>query len=162
MVVLSIFLFIFFIFSVRSFSVTCYTGNWEKNWNYFFKAEKTLPLYRDTLSEVDEISIDKIQMYIFYKVGCPYCDTAHPIIKKKIESLPKALQKEVHYVNVESPAGQYLSYKYGLKKAATIVIDDKTKNKVQKFAEASKIKGRFSPNDASIQSSFEQLQELLY
>ena len=63
-------------------------------------------------------------------------------------------------MNTESPAGQYLIYKYGVKKAATIVIDDKTGNKVQKFAEASKIKGKFSPNQSSIQSAFEQLQTL--
>lgn len=160
MVVLSIFLFLLLSFSVRFFSVTRYTGDWEKNWNYFFKAEKTLPLYRKTLSEVDDISEDKIQMYVFYKVGCPYCNAAHPVIKKKIEFLPRELQNEVHYVNTESPAGQYLIYKYGVKKAATIVIDDKTGNKVQKFSEASKIKGKFSPNQTSIQSAFEQLQTL--
>lgn len=157
---LGVFLLVFLLISVRFFSVTRYTESLSKNWSYFFTAEKNLPLYSKTLSEVDDISEDKIQMYVFYKVGCPYCDAAHPVIKKKIESLPRELQKEVHYVNTESPAGQYLIYKYGVKKAATIVIDDKTGNKVQKFAEASKIKGKFSPNQSSIQSAFEQLQTL--
>lgn len=157
---LGVFLLVFLLISVRFFSVTRYTESLSKNWSYFFTAEKNLPLYNKTLSEVDDISEDKIQMYVFYKVGCPYCDAAHPVIKKKIESLPRVLQKEVHYVNTESPAGRYLIYKYGVKKAATIVIDDRTGNKVQKFAETSKIKGKFSPNQASIQSAFEQLQTL--
>ena len=154
-----VFLLIFLVISVRFFSVTRYTESISKNWHYFFKAEKTLPLYSKTLSEVDDISEEKTQMYVFYKVGCPYCDAAHPVIKKKIESLPKALQNEVHYVNTESPAGQYLIHKYGIKKAATIVIDDKAENKVQNFSESSKIKEQITPNEASIQSAFEQLQD---
>lgn len=84
-----------------------------------------------TIKAADKIlESDDNQMFIFFKVGCPYCEKAHSTIDDQIYG---NRIKQAHYVNVESEVGQYLVKKFNVTKSTTIVVNQpKTKTFVSK------------------------------
>lgn len=67
------------------------------------------------------------QLFVFYKVGCPYCEAAHATIESEIN---KTNEKNVHYVNVESTVGKLLTRQMGVTKPTTLVVYDPRSKRV--------------------------------
>lgn len=67
------------------------------------------------------------QLFVFYKVGCPYCEAAHATIDSEIN---KTNEKNVHYVNVESTVGKLLTQQMGVTKPTTLVVYDPRSKRV--------------------------------
>lgn len=67
------------------------------------------------------------QLFVFYKIGCPYCEAAHATIDVEIN---KSNEKNVHYVNVESTVGKLLTQRFAVTKPTTLAVYDPRSNRV--------------------------------
>lgn len=97
------------------------------------------------------------QLFVFYKVGCPYCEAAHATIESEIN---KTNEKNVHYVNVESTVGKLLVKQMGVTKPTTLAVYDPRSNQVtqrQMFKLKSDGVRENTPDKTAIQELFDLL-----
>jgi len=95
--------------------------------------QKELPIYSKTTTDLTRINLNKKQLIVFYKIGCPYCNAAHETIQKEIKYLPK---NEVHFVEVNSKAGRFLTKEFHVEEAHTILVYKRQKDNALKFEES--------------------------
>lgn len=143
------------IFLFRFMAVTEYTNDISQNFNYFFNAEKTLPKYSETVKSNEELSSSEKELYILYKVGCPYCNASHQYIEQKITKLDNDHKRNIKYVNVSSKAGKTLAKRYNISKAATILVVSKelTRGYVS-FDSAMEKNSKIVPNKEEVDDAF--------
>lgn len=63
---------------------------------------------------------DEPKAFVFFKVGCPYCERAHDTIMK--EAREAGVENKIHFVNYESDLGIELEYKYHINRSTTIIV----------------------------------------
>lgn len=63
---------------------------------------------------------DQSKAFVFFKVGCPYCEHAHDTIVN--EARKAGVADKIHFVNYESDLGIDLEYKYNINRVTSIVV----------------------------------------
>lgn len=111
----------------------CYTNvaPIEKTVNYLpLSATRKLPPLPDTLQnqaqwekKEEELPSEKV-MFVFYKIGCPFCEVAHQAIEQQSKG-----KSNVFFVEVTTPLGRQLVAKFGIKHSSTTVVTEVKKSK---------------------------------
>lgn len=65
-------------------------------------------------------------MFVFFKVGCPYCERAHQPIVNQAKATNNS--DKVIFVNYESEIGHTLEAKFNVDKVTTLITKDSNKN----------------------------------
>ena len=66
--------------------------------------------------------IEKLVIYVFYRVGCHTCQSEFPQIKAAINNYKGSYP--IYWVNVQSDLGKKLIKKYNLDRASSVVVVD--------------------------------------
>lgn len=97
-------------------------------------------------------------MFVFFKVGCPYCENAHNVIMDKARSF--GLEDKVVFVNYESEVGIQLEYMFHVDKVTTIITKSSGrtwyKNTQSKYKDGVR---QLEPDEKSIQDAFTKLMK---
>lgn len=88
-----------------------------KSWAYM---QKTTPNVKNTLT-TEDYENNQYDLFIFFKINCIYCETAHPYIQEQLDKQSEQQQSRIVYVNTESDIGKKLVDEYGIMKAASMV-----------------------------------------
>ncbi|MDG4965746.1 hypothetical protein OGZ37_04025 [Lactococcus lactis] len=124
--------------------------------------QNELPLFSQTKTSVKVFDNSKRQLFVLYKVGCPYCNGAHAEIERNIAQLKDKTQ--IHYVETSTPLGKKLVKKYHIQKAHTMIVTNPQKNEAQMFEEGladtlSSGKTIYQPDKDSIHQAFQYFTE---
>jgi thioredoxin-related protein len=123
-------------------------------WSYFFRpVSKELPANTQAVQNENQIDFTKTNLFIFYKVGCPYCNGAHDYIAKKVTQLSEKAKRHLYWINVDSPVGKRLVAKYNITVAHTMVLS--SPNSYYRVEENNlSAKDQYGPNLSQITNTF--------
>ena len=128
-----ILLFIIIIITIGLFANKMYMQKYApgKNWNKYdgynlANVSDKLPLYHDY--PVSIINKEKPNMFILYKLGCPFCDKSHKATVTAYNDMVKKYGKynTIHYVEVNSTLGKYLVNKFNIEHSYNILLVSKS------------------------------------
>lgn len=107
-------------------------GSRSENWTMLRRNDRESGLKntpkRDNVDVLqNDAEIITPMVYVFYKINCPYCETAHDASQRLIndtkQSYPNMID-HIKYVNVESTIGKQLVQEYDIQYSATTTIID--------------------------------------
>lgn len=131
------------------------TLNWKENNSYFFDSKISQELPKETDEAEQKRTLKIPSLYIFYRIGCPYCNGAHEAIQEQYSALTSKQKEHVAFVNVETEMGHELVIKYNVSIAHTIVYVDKNNNHFSYDENESKHgKDLVKPNNSQIVKLF--------
>lgn len=124
--------------------VFCLFAFWF-GYSFFYDKYQQQPLNQNVYSKIVK---EKNYNLVFYKKGCPYCQSA----EKQVISESKKSPIPTIFVNVEDPKGKSLVTQYHITKPATAI--SVRKDNVNTYIYATKVNGKISANLGTIKQVF--------
>ncbi|MCC9883779.1 thioredoxin family protein [Streptococcus agalactiae] len=108
-----------------------------------YNDELTADVYVDT-------AIDQNVNLVFYKTGCPYCQSG----KKAVVTAAKESAYPTFYIDVESDKGQQLVKQYQVEKAATIITLRDGESRLYLYAKKTQA-GKITADEKTIEEALD-------